>query len=126
MLLKSEVKIDEIYGFDVEGQCSSIHKPTKTVKLLEVLEIPEQHYMDKVSPGYTQLTVECQQTGQLFTCGTHMLTTINRVKKMYEGYKNAVLEDKEKDYEMYSYDKTVKKLEDILFQLDINALSLNQ
>jgi hypothetical protein len=108
MLLKNEVKIGEIYGWDVECMTGSIHKPTKTVKIMEVDSL---------------LVVECQQTGQLFSCGTHMLTTAERIKKMYEGYKNTIINNSESEMELYSYNKTLKRLEDILFQLDLNNIN---
>lgn len=109
MLLKSEIKVGEIYGYDVEENTSSLHKPTKTVKIIEITD-----------QGY--LLVECQQTGQLFTCGSHMLTTINRIKRMYEGYKNTVIDSKD-TFENYVYNKTLQKMENILFQVELQDMA---
>jgi hypothetical protein len=129
MLLKEEIKIGEIYGWDVEGMTSSIHKFTKTVRIKEFETIFDKDYKTGETNKRIMLTVECQQTGQLFSCGIHMLTTVDRIRKMYEGYKSTIIDKKESKIELYSYEKTLnektlKRLEDIIFQLKLDMVKI--
>lgn len=81
MLLDNEIKLGKIYAYDIDGSItSSLNHGTYTVKLVNV-----------TSEGY--LVVESMETGELFMCGSHMLTDLDRVERMLKGYEQVNKED---------------------------------
>lgn len=99
MLLESEIKVGEIYVFNPHHHLG-LHQGTYTVKLLEI-----NH--DEIC------TVESQQTSELLTCGTHMLTTLERANKMYDAF--CLIENQD-----YSIKKDMEILENVMFFCNLN------
>ncbi|MFW6030041.1 MAG: hypothetical protein ACOCRO_07275 [Halanaerobiales bacterium] len=120
MILDGEIIVgNEVYGYDADNLFLSenIHK---TVKILEEKTQYEVDYMGKhTENSYKLLTVECQQTGKIFTCGTHMLTTIPRIKRMLEAYK--LEKDFKNDINKEIHEDKIKRMEDVLFAYELES-----
>lgn len=108
MLLDNEIKIGEVYAYDIEHNLSSLHMGTYTVKLIDI------------QPDGL-LLVESVETGELFMCGKHTLTSLGRIKRMIKGYENVNYEELE-DYEKWLYDKRIKRMRNAITSSIVNNI----
>jgi hypothetical protein len=87
MLLKSEVKLGEVYVYDPEFNFGD-----ETPSLYQLVEEPYTTTGTNMNgdsePMEVNGTYENLQTGELVSYGTHVFTTIERFKKMFFNLKH--------------------------------------
>ena len=101
MLLENEIKIGEVYAWDVDTMISSLHIGTYTVKLLSVDD----------GAGI----LESVESGEVFTSSLHHLTSIDRIKRMYDVYASTETED---SHTKWSRDRKIERMGRVLLSCD--------